>query len=67
MSPESNDGAGIGRACSSRPPAGYTLRHMLLAPAPSLTFVLGLPAGLLIFVVILGGAFWMLLGRISRG
>jgi hypothetical protein len=40
---------------------------MLLAPAPSLVFVLGLPAGLMICVGILGGAAWVLLGKISRG
>jgi hypothetical protein len=40
---------------------------MLLAPAPSLAFVLGLPAGLLACVLLLGGATWVLLGRISRG
>jgi hypothetical protein len=40
---------------------------MLLAPAPSLVFVIGLPAALLISVIALGGAAWVLLGRISRG
>ena len=40
---------------------------MLLTPAPSLVFVIGLPAGLMICVGVVGGAAWMLLGRINRG
>ena len=54
------------RGTSVRTRAG-TLEVMLLAPAPSLVFVIGLPAGLLISVIALGGAAWVLLGRISRG
>jgi hypothetical protein len=40
---------------------------MLLAPAPSLTFVLGIPAGLMVVVGLFGYAAWTVLGRISRG
>jgi len=40
---------------------------MLLTPAPSLAFVLGVPAGLMVCVGLIGGATWALLGRISRG
>jgi hypothetical protein len=37
---------------------------MLLSPAPDLAYVIGLPAGLLIAVVLLGAATWVVLGRI---
>ncbi|MGH7723214.1 MAG: hypothetical protein ACRENL_10370 [Candidatus Dormibacteria bacterium] len=40
---------------------------MLLTPAPSLVFVVGLPAALMVCVGALGVAAWVLLGRISRG
>jgi hypothetical protein len=39
---------------------------MLLTPAPSLVFVVGLPAALLIAVCALGAAAWVLIGRINR-
>jgi hypothetical protein len=39
---------------------------MLLAPAPSLAFVIGIPAGLMVVVGLLGVASWVVLGRISR-
>ncbi|HSP65388.1 MAG TPA: hypothetical protein VLO10_04275 [Candidatus Deferrimicrobium sp.] len=39
---------------------------MLLTPAPSLVFVIGIPAGLLLVVMMLGLAMWMALGRIHR-
>ncbi|HEY7926164.1 MAG TPA: hypothetical protein VIG86_01950 [Candidatus Dormibacteraeota bacterium] len=40
---------------------------MLLSPAPDLPFVIGLPAGLLILVCVLGAATYTLIGRIRRG
>jgi hypothetical protein len=40
---------------------------MLLAPAPSLVFVVGLPAGLMVCVGVVGVIAWVLIGRISRG
>jgi hypothetical protein len=40
---------------------------MLLTPAPSLIYVLGIPAGLMVVVVVFGVAAWMLIGRIHRG
>lgn len=40
---------------------------MVLTAPPSLVFVIGLPAGLLVCVLVFGGATWMLLGRIRRG
>jgi hypothetical protein len=40
---------------------------MLLTPAPSLAYVIGLPAGLLLAVVAVGVGAWVLIGRISRG
>ncbi len=43
------------------------LRVMLLTAAPSLTYVIGLPAGLLLAVVAVGVGAWALIGRISRG
>jgi hypothetical protein len=39
---------------------------MLLTPAPSLLYVIGLPAGLLICVLVVVGAAFMLLGRNRR-
>jgi hypothetical protein len=39
---------------------------MLLTPAPSLVYVIALPAGLLAGVVAFGVVAWMLLGRIHR-
>ena len=42
-------------------------RSMLLTPAPSLLYVIGIPAGLMVCVGVFGVAVWMLLGRISRG
>ncbi len=39
---------------------------MLLAPAPSLIYVLGIPAGLMVVVGVFGVAAWMVLGRIHR-
>ena len=39
---------------------------MLLTPAPSLIYVIGVPAGLLVVVVVFGVAAWMVLGRIHR-
>jgi hypothetical protein len=40
---------------------------MLLTPAPSLVYVIGLPAGLMICVGVVAGAAFVLLGRIGRG
>jgi hypothetical protein len=40
---------------------------MLLTPAPSLIFVIALPAGLLACGIAFGLVTWMLLGRIHRG
>jgi hypothetical protein len=40
---------------------------MLLTAAPSLAYVIGLPAGLLLAVVAVGTGAWVLIGRISRG
>ncbi len=40
---------------------------MLLAPAPSLVYVVGLPAGLMVCVGLIGAVAWVLIGRISRG
>lgn len=40
---------------------------MILAPAPSLTYVIGLPAGLLLCVCALGAATFVVLGKIGRG
>jgi hypothetical protein len=47
-------------------PSGYT-RGMLLTPAPSLLYVIGVPAGLMVVVggMIIG--IWVLLGRMHRG
>jgi hypothetical protein len=53
--------AGPGVACPG------TLRVMLLTPGPSLAYVIGLPAGLLLAVVAVGVGAWVLIGRISRG
>ncbi len=39
---------------------------MLLTPAPNLIYVIGIPAGLLIVVMVFGVAAWMALGRIHR-
>jgi hypothetical protein len=39
---------------------------MLLTPAPSLIYVIGVPAGLMVVVVVFGVAAWMVLGRIHR-
>ena len=39
---------------------------MLATPAPSLVFVIGLPAGLMLCVGVVAGAAFMLLGRIGR-
>ena len=43
------------------------LRVMLLTAAPSLAYVIGLPAALLLAVVAVGVGAWALIGRISRG
>jgi uncharacterized membrane protein AbrB (regulator of aidB expression) len=43
-----------------------TLMLMLLTPAPSLLYVIGLPAGLLIGSLVVGGAVFMVLGRMRR-
>jgi len=43
-----------------------TLEVMILAPAPSLVFVVGLPAGLMVCVGVVGVIAWVLIGRISR-
>jgi hypothetical protein len=40
---------------------------MILTPAPDLPFVIGLPAGLLLLVCVLGLATYRLIGRIKRG
>jgi hypothetical protein len=40
---------------------------MLLTAAPSLVYVIGVPAGLLACGIVFGVATWMLLGRIHRG
>ncbi len=40
---------------------------MLLTPAPSLLYVIGLPAGLMAVVGAFGIGIWMLLGRTHRG
>ncbi len=46
--------------------AGYT-RGVILTAAPSLVFVIGVPAALLVIAGVVGGAAWMVLGRIQRG
>jgi hypothetical protein len=51
---------------AGRAPGRYT-RGMLLAPAPSLVYVVGLPAGLMVCVGVIGAVAWVLIGRISRG
>jgi hypothetical protein len=51
----------------SRTACPGTLRVMLLTAAPSLAYVIGLPAGLLLAVVAVGVGAWALIGRISRG
>ncbi len=43
------------------------LAVMLLTDAPSLLYVIGLPAALMVFVGVVGGAAFMLLGRGRRG
>ena len=43
-----------------------TLAMMLLTSAPSLVFVIGLPAALLIGGLVIGGAVFMALGRNRR-
>jgi hypothetical protein len=40
---------------------------MLLTPAPDLPYVIGLPAGLLLLVCVLGLATYTLIGRNRRG
>jgi hypothetical protein len=40
---------------------------MVLTAAPDLPFVIGLPAGLLILVCVLGAVTYTLIGRIKRG
>jgi hypothetical protein len=40
---------------------------MVLTAAPGLPFVIGLPAGLLILVCVLGAVTYRLIGRIKRG
>ena len=40
---------------------------MLAAPAPNLSFVIGLPVGLLLAASLLGLAIWWALGRANRG
>ncbi len=44
-----------------------TLAVMLLTPAPSLVYVIGIPAGFMAVVGAFGVGVWMLLGRIHRG
>ncbi len=51
-------------------PSGHalgTLALMLLTPAPSLIYVIGIPAGFMVIVGVFGFGVWMLLGRIHRG
>jgi hypothetical protein len=43
-----------------------TLAVMILTLAPSLIYVIGLPAGLLTGSLVVGGAVFMLLGRHRR-
>ncbi len=43
-----------------------TLVVMLLTLAPSLVYVIGLPAGLLMGSLLVGGAVFMLIGRSRR-
>ena len=40
---------------------------MLAAPAPNLSFVIGLPVALLLLASLLGLAIWWVLGKASRG
>ena len=40
---------------------------MLLTAAPSLVYVIGLPAALLAVGIVFGAAVWTVIGRISRG
>jgi hypothetical protein len=40
---------------------------MVLTAAPDLAFVIGLPAGLLLSVCLLGAVAYTLIGRIHRG
>jgi hypothetical protein len=43
------------------------LAAMILSPAPSLAFVIGLPAGLMLVVGAVSFAAYTLIGRIGRG
>jgi hypothetical protein len=45
----------------------YARSVMVLTAAPDLPFVIGLPAGLLILVCVLGAVTYTLIGRIKRG
>lgn len=45
----------------------YARTAMVLTAAPDLPFVIGLPAGLLILVCVLGAITYTLIGRIKRG
>ena len=45
----------------------YARSGMVLTAAPDLPFVIGLPAGLMLLVGILGVATYTLIGRIRRG
>ncbi|MHB8719459.1 MAG: hypothetical protein ACYDAC_11300 [Candidatus Dormibacteria bacterium] len=40
---------------------------MLLTPAPDLTFVIGIPFGLLLLTMLVGTGVWYVLGRAGRG
>lgn len=42
------------------------LEGMLLSPAPDLTYVVGLPFGLLVFCLLVGTGLWVALGRLRR-
>ena len=40
---------------------------MLLAPAPDLPFVVGIPFGLLLLGILIGTGIWFVLGKARRG
>ena len=40
---------------------------MLLAPAPNLAYVIGIPFGLLLAIMLIGSGIWWVLGRSSKG
>ena len=40
---------------------------MLAAPAPGLSFVIGVPFGLLVLVMLVGTGIWWMLGKANKG